>query len=393
MARHFTTNFLTDAQARELARKHGTPLFVYSRKKFREQTAAMLGIPAPYGLAVRYAMKANPHPEILRIMRSHGLQLDASSEYETLQAQAAGYSFNEMLLTTQQMPQRLGELVKSGVEFNACSLRQLEAYGKLFPGGNVSVRLNPGIGSGFSNHVTVGGRSSSFGIWHEYIPEIHDLAKKYRLNIIRMHTQIGSGADPDVWLEAAKISLELIKQFPSAHILNLGGGFKAARVDEERGADMHEVGRVLGHELTNFANRTGRKLKLEVEPGTFVTANCAVLVSSIDDIVDTGTYGHKFIKLDTGMNDFVRPAMYGSQHPMAVMSDTREEEGYIVVGHNCESADVFTVQSDNPSAIQPRRLKKAKVGDIMLIGGVGGYSAAMSMHSYNGFPSAKEIFI
>jgi diaminopimelate decarboxylase len=156
---------------------------------------------------------------------------------------------------------------------------------------------------------------------------------------------------------------------------------------------MDEVGHVLGHELAEFAKLTGRKLKLEVEPGMFVTANCAILVSSIDDIIDTGNYGYNFIKLDTGMNDFVRPAMYGSQHPIAVVSDSKELEDYVVVGHNCESADVFTVQSDNPGAIQPRQLHKASVGDIVLIGGVGGYCAAMAMHGYNGFPNAKEIFI
>jgi diaminopimelate decarboxylase len=389
----FKTNFLTETAARALVQEHGTPLFVYSKTRIAEQCRTMLNIPAPYGLTVRYAMKANPNLELLKIMRKGGLSLDISSEYEASDAHKAGYRFDEMLLTTQQMPKRLKELVDKGVSFNACSLRQLEEYGKLFPGSEVSVRLNPGIGSGFSNHVTVGGRASSFGIWHEYIPEIHALAQKYKLKITRMHTQIGSGADPDVWLEAAKISLDLVKEFPSAEILNLGGGFKAARVDEERGADMDEVGRVLAHELTEFAKHTGRKLKLELEPGHFVTANCAVLVSTVDDIVDTGEYGHKFIKLDTGMNDFVRPAMYGSQHPIAVVTDETDEADYVVVGHNCESADVFTVQSDNPGAIQPRRLKKAVVGDIVFIGGVGAYCAAMAMHGYNGFPNAKEIFV
>jgi len=389
----FTTNFLSDDQAKILAAEHGTPVFVYSKKRFSEQIQTIASIPAPYGLTVRYAMKANPHPKVLQIMREGGVRLDVSSEHDVFYAKEAGYSFEEMLLTTQQMPKRLQELVEQGVEFNACSLRQLEAYGKLFPGRDVSVRINPGIGSGFSTHVTVGGRASSFGVWHEYIPKVHELTKKYRLNVVRMHTHIGSGADPDVWLEAARISLEMIKEFPSATILNLGGGFKAARVEQEHGVDMEKVGRVFEHELRLFAEQTGRKLKLEVEPGTYITANCAVLLSTVDDIVDTGEYGYTFIKLDTGMNDFVRPAMYGSQHPIAVVSRSKQEQDYVVVGHNCESADVFTVQPDDPGALAPRRLKKAHIGDIVIIGGVGGYCAAMSMHGYNGFPNAKEIFI
>ncbi len=353
----------------------------------------MLDMPAPYGVQIYYAMKANPNLEILHVLKELGVGIDASSGYEAEQAIAAGFEPAKIVLTSQQLAHNLAELVKLGVHFNATSLRQLEIYGKSFPGSEASIRINPGIGSGHSVKVNVGGPTSSFGIWHEYIPQVHELLKKYNLTVKRMHTHIGSGSDPQVWQEAARISLELIKNFPDAEIINLGGGFKIARVPEEHGADMSEIGKIISRELTHFAETTGRQLKLELEPGHFMVGNIALLIARIDDITDTGPEGYTFIKLNTGMNDFMRPAMYGSQHPIAVLSDSSEKHDYVVVGHNCESADLLTPAPGDPEVLMPRTLNKAEIDDFVLIGGVGGYSATMSATDYNGFPSAKEVFI
>lgn len=389
----FKTNFLSDEQCKLLAAEHGTPLFVYSRSKLHEQAQMMLGIPAPFGLNVYYAMKANPNPKVLNILKGSGMGIDASSGYEAEQALSLGFAPSEILLTGQQLPVNLKELAERGVQFNATSLRQLEVYGQLFQGSSISVRINPGIGSGHSVKVTVGGPTSSFGIWHEYIPKVADITKKYGLTVKRMHTHIGAGTDPLVWQEAARLSLELIKNFPDADTINLGGGFKVARMDEETGADMSQIGDMIARELSYFAEITGRKLKLELEPGTLLVANSGILIAKIDDITDTGSDGYNFIKIDTGMNDILRPAMYGAQHPIAVLNDSSEEQDYVVVGHNCESADLLTPAPGDPEVLLPRTLNKASIGDLVLIGGVGGYCASMSVSGYNGFPNAKEIFI
>lgn len=389
----FKTNFLSAEGASLLAKKHGTSLFVYSKKVLQDQAHQVLGIPAPFGLTVRYAMKANPHPGILSIFKKLGVKIDASSGYEAVEAIRAGYDPQDILLTSQQLADKLGELVEKGIIFNATSLHQLEEYGKLFPNTDISVRINPGIGSGHSLKVNVGGTTSCFGIWHEYIPKVLEMAEKYKLNIIRLHTHIGAGADPIIWQDAARLSMELIKNFPNATIINLGGGFKVARMDNEHGANMQEIGLLLEQELSHFAKTTGRELHLELEPGTFLTANAGILLAKIDDIVDTGPDGYNFIKLNTGMNDILRPSMYGAQHPVVVLSGSDQTDDYIVVGHNCESADLLTPAPGDPEALLPRTLPKANIGDLVLIGGVGAYCASMSAHGYNSFPNAKEIFL
>jgi diaminopimelate decarboxylase len=373
--------------------RYGTPLFVYSRQVLEAQAQAVLNVPAPYGLTVRYAMKANPHPDVLRVFREHDVHIDASSGYEAAMAIEQGFLPEHILLTSQQLAHNLPELVHQGVPFNATSLRQLEEYGSQFPDTEVSVRINPGIGSGHSHHVHVGGLTSSFGIWHEYIPRVLELAGEYGLTITRLHTHIGAGTDPETWQQAADISLELAKQFPDVRTLNLGGGFKVARMDDENGADMKKIGAAIAAQLKQFKDETGRELHLELEPGTFLTANAGILITSIEDIVDTGKDGYTFLKLDTGMNDILRPVLYGAQHPMTVIPAAKEEIAYVVVGHNCESGDMLTPAPGRAEEIQPRLLPKAEVGDLLLVGGVGAYCAAMAAHGYNGFPNAKEVLV
>ncbi len=389
----FKTNFLSNEQAEKLAGQHGSPVFVYSKSALAQQAKEMLSIPAPFGLTIRYAMKANPFQPILKFFKSHNIAIDASSAYEVEKALEAGFKPQDILLTSQQLAHNLKEIVEQGVKFNATSLHQLEEYGKLFPGSEVSLRINPGIGSGHSAKTNVGGASSSFGIWHEYIPKVHEIANKYNLTITRLHTHIGSGADPRVWQEALRTTLSLIKNFPAATTLNLGGGFKIARMDDETGCDMQEIGATLAGELKAFAKETGRKLHLELEPGTFLVANAGILLAQVDDIVDTGKKGYSFLKLNTGMNDILRPSLYGAQQPIAVLNDSKETKSYVVVGHNCESGDLLTPEPGQPETLATRTLNQANIGDIVLIGGSGAYCASMSAHGYNSFPSAKQVLV
>ncbi len=389
----FKQNFLTDEQVEALAQEHGTPLYVYSRERLQEQARAVLGAPAFDGVTVRYAMKANPHPGVLQVLREEGVKIDASSGYEAAQAIAQGCSPEDILLTAQELAHNLDELVEQGVQFTATSLHQLEEFGKRFPAANVSVRINPGIGSGHSAKTNVGGVTSSFGIWHEYVPVVHELANRYHLNIVRLHTHIGAGTDPAVWHEAALTSLELAKQFPTASILDLGGGFKVARMDDEHGADMTTIGPAIAGELERFHQETGRKLRLELEPGTFLVANAGILLARVIDIVDTGPNGYRFLKLNVGMNNILRPALYGAQHPIAVIGKgATQAEEYVVVGHNCESGDLLTPAPGNPDVLATRQLSAA-IGDLVLIGGAGAYCNSMATHGYNGFPSAKEVMV
>ena len=280
--------FLTPEQVLQVQREIGTPVFVYDEASLQQQAQKALAMPNAFGLTVRYAMKACPTMAIIQILNRAGLQIDASSGYEAERALLAGIPASHIQITSQEIPRNLKELVERGVLFTACSLQQLRLYGKMFPGSEVCVRINPGLGSGHNNRTNVGGPSSSFGIWHEYVNDILQIAQEHALRITRMHTHIGSGGDPKVWEECALLSLRIAGKLPEVTTLSLGGGFKVARMENETSADLEAIGRVIQREFRMFEDRHKRQLHLEIEPGTFLVANAGSLVTTITDIVDTG---------------------------------------------------------------------------------------------------------
>ena len=128
-----------------IADQFGTPLYIYNEAALRQAANECLAFNADFGLTVRFAMKANPNRSILQLFHSMGIQIDASSGYEAERAMLAGIPAENILLTVQEIPENFQELINAGVEFNACSLHQLEAYGQLERRPNtVSIRINPG---------------------------------------------------------------------------------------------------------------------------------------------------------------------------------------------------------------------------------------------------------
>ena len=381
--------------ARTVATSHGTPVFVYDEARLRARAAAARAFPAPFGLTVRYAMKAAPTRALLRFFDGEGLHFDASSGHEAERLLLAGIEGNRISLSSQELPDNFHELVEMGVSVNACSLRQLDQYGTAFPGTAVGLRFNPGLGSGGTNRTNVGGPASSFGIWHEKTTEARQLAEAHRLNVFRIHTHIGSGSDPEVWKRTAGLSLKVAAAFDTVTHLNLGGGYKIARMEDERETDLQAIGKPVADLLREFAENTGRRLHVEIEPGTFLIANGCALLCRVQDVVDTGPAGYTFFKLDTGMTEILRPSLYGSQHPIDIIRESpgKERKPAIVVGHCCESGDILTPADGDSEALAPRDLPPAEPGDLVLIGGAGAYCSAMAAKNYNSFPEAPEVLL
>ncbi|MCF7832971.1 MAG: diaminopimelate decarboxylase [Candidatus Marinimicrobia bacterium] len=389
--------FLTPVQVRTIADKFGTPIYVYSEKMLKASAILTNNFPNAFGLKVRYAIKANSTAAIIKLFDSMNIHFDASSSYEVERLLMIGIEASKIQLTAQELAPNLKELVGKGVLFNACSLRQLEAYGKLFPGHRVCVRINPGIGSGHANRVNVGGPSSSFGIWYEYFDKIKSLADKYDLTIDTLHTHIGSGSDPAVWEKVTKMNLDAVKEFPDVTTLNMGGGFKIGRLADEKTTDLMQIGSKVKTFFEDFYKETGRKIKLEIEPGTYLIAANGALIAEIDDKVDTGKEGYTFLKTNTGMSDILRPTMYGVQHVMNLVTKSgdlpKETENVVVVGHACESGDILTPTLGDSEGVATISLPKTEIGDFLVIEDSGAYCSSMSAINYNSFPRVPEVMI
>ena len=373
--------------------RFGTPCYVYDRAGLEAAAREALAFPAPFGFTLRYAMKANPSRGVLALFRDLGLHIDASSDPEVERALFAGFPPEAIQLTAQTPSPRLAEHLARGVLFNACSLRQLEAFGRIAPGREVSVRMNPGLGSGSTNRTNTGGPASSFGIWHEYLGDAKTLAERYDVRITRLHTHIGSGTDPEVWKRATRMTLDLVAKLPEVALVNLGGGFKVGRMPGEPSVDLADVGAHVQQELLAFRDRDGRALRLEIEPGTFLVATAGFVVATCIDVVDTGRDGYLFAKLDTGMPEVTRPSLYGAQHPIHVMAEGREGADVVFVGPCCESGDILTPAPGDPEALAPRRVPRPQIGDLVVVGGAGAYCAAMSTVNYNSYPQAPEVML
>jgi diaminopimelate decarboxylase len=390
--------FLTSAEAEAVRDRFGTPCYVYDGATLRDAARAALAFPRAFGLTVRYALKANSNRAILNVLRSEGIAADASSDPEVERALRADFPPEAILLTSQVPSRRLSEFVARGIRYNACSLHQLDRFGAAFPGRGVTIRVNPGLGSGAANRVNTGGPASSFGIWHERLPEAIALAARHRVTIRGLHTHIGSGSDPEVWTRVAGMVLGLADKLPDVRAVSLGGGFKVARMPEERGTDLAAVGAAVRDRFLAYERRTGRALDLEIEPGSFLVANAGAIVASCVDVVDTGTAGYRFAKLDAGMTELLRPSLYGAQHPIEVVAagedgaaGTRGRGPVVFVGPSCETGDILSPAPGDPEGILPREVPLPAVGDLVVIGGAGAYAASMAAANYNSYPAAPEV--
>lgn len=385
--------FIDSGLARRIADAHGTPCYVYSQERLEQQADAMLAFPNAFGLTVRFAMKACPSAAVLRIFHRKGLHIDASSGWEVRRALRAGFEPARISLSTQELPADFAELLSLGVEINACSLDQLERIGRAAPGHAIGLRFNPGKGSGGTGKTNVGGPDSSFGIWHGLAGRAAEIVAEHRLRVVRIHTHIGSGSDPAVWQEVVAVSLALVALFPTATALNLGGGYKVARVEGEKGTDPALIGAPVRAAFAAFALEHGQRLRLEIEPGTFLVANAGAVLAAVGDVVRTDA--RTFVKLDTGMTEILRPSLYGAQHPVTFYPAQANGRAVdtVVVGHCCESGDLITCAPGQSEVLAPRALPPVARGDLAVIGGAGAYCAAMSAKNYNSFPEAPEVLV
>lgn len=340
-------------------------------------------------------MKANANVNILNIFDQEGIHIDASSSYEVRRALAAGIADERIQLSSQQMVQDMSLLSEYTISFVATSLAQLEKYGAHFPGSSVWIRINPWCGSGAFAKISTGWVSSSFGIWYEYLEQVRTIAKQYGLRITKLHVHIGSENTAEAWADSASKTLIFAEQFPEVDTLNLWWWFKIAIMDYEKTADLQAIGAAVKQQFKSFAERTWRRLHVEIEPGKYLVMNSAVLLSRVMDVVNTWSEGYDFLKLDTGMTELPRISMYGVQQEMstypAVCSHTKKP--YVVVGHCCESGDLLTCALYDAERIETRVLDEVAIDDLVVVHSCGAYNASMSMKHYNSYPEAAEVLL
>ena len=386
-------NFLNPEIISEISKKFPTPLYVYSENKILDAISNFKSVPFEFDYQIRYAMKANSNINILKIFKNNWVFIDASSEYEVLRALNAWFLPHEIQLSTQEMWEHLKEFLDAWVFVVATSLNQLKLIWELAPNSEIWVRINPWVWSGAFKAIATWWLTSSFWIWHEYIAEILKLEKKYNLKITKINLHIGSEKTPESWVNTANIGLDFVNIFKNCTCLDMWWGFKMAIMQEEKTADLNAIFAKVNEKFSDFYAKTGRKIKLEVEPGKYMVINSCSVLTKVVDVVSTWDDWYNFVKINSWMTQMPRVTMYWVQQPIIAINNSKNTKKYVVVGHCCESGDILTTKLYDQETIEEVELSEVNIWDILVFEWTWAYNSSMCMKNYNSFPEVWEVMI
>jgi diaminopimelate decarboxylase len=381
-------------QVAHLAAEHGTPYYLYDAGVIRERLASLRSFDV-----VRYAQKACSNVHILRLLREAGALVDAVSAGEIERALRAGFETRSepagIVFTADMIDApTLERVVALGIPVNAGSPDMLEQLGRRQPGHPVWIRVNPGFGHGHSRKTNTGGPVSKHGVWHEYLDEAMRHVEKYRLDLIGLHMHIGSGTDFEHLKQVCEAMVEQVRALGvDVRAISGGGGLPIPYREGDRPFDTTALHALWDAARARVARLVGHAVSLEIEPGRYLVGEAGVLVAEIRAVKRTGA--SRFLLVDAGFNDLVRPAMYGSYHAISIVrrdgafvSGTTQPT--VVAGPLCESGDVFT--QEEGGVVVPRELPEARVGDFVVLHDAGAYAASMASN-YNSRGLAPEILL
>jgi diaminopimelate decarboxylase len=386
----------------ELARRFGTPLFVYDAGLIAQRVADLAAFDV-----VRFAQKACSNLAILDLVRRHGALADAVSAGEIQRAIAAGFKPGDdeppqIVYTADIFDREALDLVaQHGIPVNCGSPDMIDQYGERCPGRGITLRINPGFGHGHSQKTNTGGQQSKHGIWHTQLGECVERARRYDLSIAGLHMHIGSGTDMEHLSQVCgameKTALEV---GASIHSISAGGGLPTPYKAGDQRVDIAAYFELWDGVRQRLATAFGHHVSLEIEPGRYLVAESGSLIAEIRAVKQMGD--NLFYVVDAGFNNLARPILYGAYHPMAIAHNDNGEPGrprarrtaatqqVVVGGPLCESGDIFT--QEDGGFVRSRELPVAGVGDYLVIGAAGAYGAVMGSN-YNSKPLAAEILV
>jgi diaminopimelate decarboxylase len=385
----------------ELARRFGTPLYVYDAAKIAERIADL----APFDV-VRYAQKACSNLAILDLVRRHGALVDCVSAGEVHRAMSAGFKPGqerhppEIVYTADIFDREaLDYVIEHDIHVNCGSPDMINQYGERLRGRSVTLRINPGFGHGHSQKVNTGGAQSKHGIWHEQLEDCIERAAKCGLSITGLHMHIGSGTDlAHLSQVAAAMERSALAVGSSITSISAGGGLPVPYREGQAFIDLAAYFDVWNAARHRLATEFGHEISLEMEPGRYLVAESGYLVTEIRAIKQAGE--NTFYLVDAGFNNLARPILYGAYHPMAICPAHGQGEpgrprpwpmrDVVVGGPLCESGDIFT--QEEGGIVARRQLPEAAVGDFLVIGIAGAYGYVMSSN-YNSKPLVAEVLV
>lgn len=377
--------FVENILGAELAKKYGTPAFIYSSEVIRNNYALYSNEKREDDL-ICYAVKANSNLNILKMLVDIGSGFDVVSGNELKKCLLAGADKNKIVFSgVAKSEEEITHAIENEIlSINIESINEYKRIEKISSSLNKKVkcalRVNPDITIGSHKYIETGAKSSKFGLGKKDVNEVSELAlKSENIELTTIACHIGSQiSDENLILQSLDyifvIAEELKKQGHEISCLDIGGGLGIKYHNEKKGDPA-----LLIKEIKRRLNGTNYKFILE--PGRSIIGNAGILISKVEYIKEAGD--KKFAIVDTGMNDLIRPSLYEAWHGVMELENRKvKSEKYDIAGPVCETGDVLA--TDRELRILPN--------DIIALMDVGAYGSVMSSN-YNSRLKPVEILV
>ena len=358
-----------------------TPFYYYDIDILNRNLQSLLKYSDRENNKIHYAIKANSNNYLLKIIKEYGIGIDAVSSNEIKEAINTGFeSKNIVFAGVGKSDDEITYAIKKDISyFNCESLQELEVINQLAKNLlkkiSISIRINPNIKTETHKKIQTGFRDNKFGIDINDVNYIPSIIKKLKnIHLVGIHFHLGSQiASNEPFIKLCKVAND-INEFLSDNsinikFINVGGGLSV------------NYNEPLNDTFPNFKDfftlynsniKLKNKQEIHFELGRSIICQCGSLISRI--LYTKQSFGRKYIILDSGMNNLIRPALYNSKHMILnLSSDSSDKESYDVVGPICESSDVFRENCFLP---------KSSRNDIIAICSTGAYGDSMSSN-YN----------
>ena len=401
---HYIDNQLhcEETPVQEIIEEFGTPLYLYSKNQLLENFRSIDGAFTGTDHTTCYALKANSNLELLKILQKEGAGADAVSAGEISFALRAGFHPSKITFAgVGKQDAEIAFALKHDIfSFNVESVEELavinEIAGRMNTRARIALRINPDIDAATHPYISTGLKTNKFGIDISVAVETFKYAASLpNLQVDGIHTHIGSQIlKLDPFKQTAQKVVDMVKELRSLGInirhIDFGGGYGVTYknalkhpllpLEEASGADETPGNNAFITSVLPILKQAD--CKIVIEPGRSIVANTGALITKVLYRKDNGV--KKFVIVDAGMNDLIRPSLYQAYHqivPLTLAEGEREQVD--VVGPVCESGDFFA---------RERTMPFVKRGDHLAILTAGAYGFSVSSH-YNARPSVAEVLV
>jgi diaminopimelate decarboxylase len=371
---------------KKIVEEHGTPFHIYDEKVIVNRLDNLVSSFNWVKFKEYFAIKANPNPHILKIMKENNCGVDAATVSEIKLAEEAGFEGEEIMFTSNLTTLDAYQYaVERDCIINidwAADIYEIYEAG-IIPE-NISFRLNPGS---IKNEIMGDSSESKFGSTAEQIRDAVDFLVEKDIKKIGLHTMVVSNEnDPAIFKEYTEMIFTFAKRLiddfgVEIDFINIGGGIGIPYLPEQE-VDVKAIAEAVKESYDKILLNNGINPKIFMESGRYVTGESGYLITEV--IKEKVTFKN-YLGVNASMSDLMRPGMYGSYHHLTNISaqerKEEEKEVYDVVGSLCENNDKFAVD---------RELLKSRIGDLIIIHDTGAHGHSMGFN-YNGMLRNAEF--